>query len=181
MFLSWFHSAETIDGHTVRKPSLVESLNGVIAGLAGVTPASGFIHSQAGFCLGIVLGFCSYYGVKLIKGKLQIDDALDVSSVHGITGVVGSLAVGFCASSKINPGVLDGIFYGGDGTRLAYQSIAVLVAGAWAGLWTFIICIGIEKTVGFRVSMAAEEEGLDQALHGETARSVDIHRQCPCT
>ena len=66
--------------------SIVAALNGSIAGLAGVTPASGFIHSQSAAVLGIVLGFASYYGVKLIKGKFEVDDALDVSSVHGITG-----------------------------------------------------------------------------------------------
>ena len=75
------------------KPSIVATLNGSIAGLAGVTPASGFIHSQSAAVLGIILGLASYYGVKLLKGRFKIDDALDVSSVHGITGVVGSLAV----------------------------------------------------------------------------------------
>ena len=79
----------------------------------------------------------------LLKDKLRIDDALDVSSVHGITGIVGSLAVGFCASQEVNPGVLDGLFYGGGGTQLAYQVIAVAIAGAWAGLWTIIICVSI--------------------------------------
>ena len=64
------------------KPSIVATLNGCIAGLAGVTPASGFITSQSAFILGIVLGFASYYGVKLFKNKLKIDDALDVSSVY---------------------------------------------------------------------------------------------------
>ena len=63
------------------KPSIVATLNGAIAGLAGVTPASGFITSQSAFILGILLGFASYYGVKLFKNKLSIDDALDVSSV----------------------------------------------------------------------------------------------------
>jgi len=64
------------------KPSIVATLNGCIAGLAGVTPASGFITSQSAFILGIVLGFASYYGVKLFKNKLKIDDALDGSSVY---------------------------------------------------------------------------------------------------
>ena len=69
------------------KPSIVATLNGSIAGLAGVTPASGYITSQSAFILGIVLGFASYYGVKLFKNKLKIDDALDVSSVYAATSL----------------------------------------------------------------------------------------------
>jgi Amt family ammonium transporter len=174
MFLGWLDSK---DEQGNRHPSLVESLNGVVAGLAGVTPASGFIHSQAGFCLGIVLGFFSYYGVVIIKGKLKIDDALDVSSVHGITGIVGSLSLGFLASSKVNPAILDGWFYGGDGTMMAYQLIGVAVAGAWAGVWTLVICVGLEKTIGFRVTRDQEAAGLDATLHGETARILDASPQ----
>src|SRR3712207_5187380 len=77
-----------------RRPSSTAAINGAIAGLAGVTPAAGFISAQNSFLLGIVLGFASYYAILLLKEHLKIDDALDVSSVHGVTGIVGSLAIG---------------------------------------------------------------------------------------
>ena len=80
-----------------KKPSTTAVINGAIAGLAGVTPASGFISAQNSFFLGIVLGFVSYYGILLLKEHLKIDDVLDVGSVHGITGIVGALAIGLIA------------------------------------------------------------------------------------
>jgi Amt family ammonium transporter len=70
-------------------PSLVATINGLIAGLAGVTPAAGYISAQSALGLGVVLGFASYGSVILMKHKLRIDDALDVSSVHGLTGLIG--------------------------------------------------------------------------------------------
>lgn len=95
--------------------------------------------------------------------------------MHGITGIVGSIAIGFCASSEVNPGVLDGIFYGGDGTQLWYQLIAVGVCGAWAALWTLLICWVVEACMGgFRVSEDEERMGLDQSQHGESARVLDL-------
>ena len=170
----WMLMSKIEDG----KPSIVATLNGSIAGLAGITPASGFITSQSSFFLGIVLGFASYYSVKLLKGKLKIDDALDVSSVHGATGIVGSLAVGFIGDQRRVTGVagadIYGLFFGGGATLLLWQIIAVLVAGAWSGVWTWVICKILENTTGFRVSEEEEAEGLDASLHGETARILDV-------
>ena len=157
------------------KPSIVATLNGSIAGLAGVTPASGFIHSQSAAVLGIVLGVASYYGVKMLKGRFKIDDALDVSSVHGITGIVGSLAIGLVAHEDVSGSAnIHGLFFGGGGALLGYQAIAIVVSGAWAGAFTFIICKVLESTCGFRVSKEMEETGLDLGLHGETARVLDM-------
>ena len=72
-------------------PSLMALMNGTIAGLAGITPASGFIDSQASLVLGAVIGLCTFCTVGILKHRLGIDDALDVSSVHGVSGIVGSL------------------------------------------------------------------------------------------
>jgi len=170
----WMLMSKIEDG----KPSIVATLNGSIAGLAGVTPASGFITSQSAFILGIVLGFASYYSVKLLKGKLKIDDALDVSSVHGCTGIVGSLAVGLIGDkARVTAAAganIYGLFFGGGWYLLLWQTIAVLVAGIWSGVWTWVICKILERTTGFRVSAEQEAAGLDVALHGETARILDV-------
>ena len=118
----WMLMSKIEDG----KPSIVATLNGSIAGLAGVTPASGFITSQSAFFLGIVLGFASYYSVKLLKGKLKIDDALDVSSVHGCTGIVGSLAVGFIGDKARVTGAAGANIYG-----LFFVSTQAISRGFW--------------------------------------------------
>ena len=85
------------------RASSVGIITGVIAGLAGVTPASGFISSQSATVIGLICGLASYGAIYVLKTKLLLDDALDVSSVHGITGIIGSLATGVSANPKINP------------------------------------------------------------------------------
>ena len=88
---------------------------------------------QWAFILGIVLGFASYYGIVLIKERLKIDDVLDVSSVHGITGIVGSLWIGLFATQAINPIGPNGWFYG-NFMQLPIQAFGVGVGALWA-LW----------------------------------------------
>ena len=93
-----------------------------------------------------------------------------------MTGVVGSLAVGFVAeNSRSGAGeAAYGLFLGGGGYLLVYQIIGVVVAAAWSAIWTFIICKLLEATTGFRVTEEEEDAGLDASLHGETARVLDV-------
>ena len=76
-----------LDWTLVGRPTFVGVINGAISGLAGVTPASGYVLVQSSFSIGLIVGAASYGGVYLFKDRLRIDDALDVSSVHGVTGV----------------------------------------------------------------------------------------------
>jgi len=148
------------------KPSLADTLNGAIAGLAGITPASGFVSTPAAFILGIIFGFVSYIGVYVLKEKLLVDDALDVTIIHGLTGIIGSLAVGFVATTKVNPNGVDG-WIEGFPVQIAYQLLGVVVAILWSGIWSILILYGMKKTIGIRVSRTAEDQGLDQIEHGE--------------
>src|SRR5919112_1567262 len=150
------------------KPSSTAAINGAISGLAGVTPASGFISAQNSFLLGIVLGFASYYAILLLKEHLKIDDALDVSSVHGVTGIVGSLAIGLIASTLINPAGPDGLLYGNP-MQLAVQAFGVAVAGALGFGGTIIIMKIIDSTIGLKVREEEEDIGLDITQHAERA------------
>ncbi|KYQ99652.1 ammonium transporter [Tieghemostelium lacteum] len=150
------------------KPSAVAVLNGVIAGLAGITPASGYINSQYSIGLGVVLGLASYLSVYLLKHKLHIDDALDVSSVHGLTGIIGSLAIGFCAEKAINPNGENGVFFGNP-RLLGVQLLAVVVVAAWSAFVTFVLLVVIDKFVGLRIDQQEEDMGLDLVEHGEFA------------
>jgi ammonium transporter, Amt family len=159
LFLSWRRSG---------KPSTTAVINGAISGLAGVTPASGFITAQSSFFLGIVLGFASYFGILLIKERFKIDDALDVSSVHGITGIVGSIAIGLVATTIINPSGPDGLLYG-NSLQLATQALGVAVAAALAFVVTILIMKVIDATIGLKVKEEEEEIGLDITQHAERA------------
>src|ERR671918_678155 len=150
------------------KPSTTAVINGAISGLAGVTPAAGFITAQSSFVLGIVLGFASYYGILLIKEHLKIDDALDVSSVHGITGIVGTIAIGLVATTIINPAGPNGLLYG-NSTQLAVQALGVAVAAVLAFVGTILIMRVIDMTIGLKVKSEEEEIGLDITQHAERA------------
>ncbi|HEY9387515.1 MAG TPA: ammonia channel protein, partial [Nitrososphaeraceae archaeon] len=133
-----------------------------------VTPAAGFISAQNSFFLGIILGFASYYGIILLKERLKIDDALDVSSVHGITGIVGSLAIGIIASTVINPAGPEGLLYGNP-VQLAIQAMGVAVAAVLGFVGTLVIMKIINATIGLKVDEEEEDIGLDITQHAERA------------
>lgn len=149
-----------------KKPSITGVITGAIAGLAGVTPAAGYISPQSAFFLGIILGFASYYGILLFKQKLRIDDALDVSSVHGLTGIIGALAIGLAASTVINPSGPNGLLYGNP-SQLGIQALGVAVAVVLGFGGTIIIMKIINAVIGLRVKEDEEELGLDATQHGE--------------
>ncbi len=152
------------------KPSVVAAINGAIAGLAGITPASGFVSVEHSFVIGIAIGIASYSGVVLFKEKLKIDDALDVSSVHGVAGIIGALAIGIFASTAINPGGVDG-FLEGNPDQIWIQAVGVGVAGALGFGGTWIILQIMKHLIGIRVSKEVEDAGLDISEHAEQAYS----------
>lgn len=157
--LSWMRSG---------KPSVVAAVNGAIAGLAGITPASGFVSVEHSFVIGIAIGIASYSTLVLFKEKLKIDDALDVSSVHGTAGIIGSLAIGIFASQAINPSGPNGLLFGNP-EQLGIQAIGVAVAAGLGFGGTFVIMKVIDFLVGVRVSPEVEDAGLDISEHAERA------------
>lgn len=152
------------------KPSIIAAINGAIAGLAGITPASGYVSVEHAFLIGIAVGIASYLGVIFLKDRLKIDDALDVSSVHGIAGIIGSLAIGIFASSIINPMGPNGLLYGNP-NQLLIQALGIGVAGVMGFFGTYVILKVIDVLIGIRVSAKVEQEGLDISEHAERAYS----------
>ncbi len=150
------------------KPSVVAAINGALAGLVGITPAAGFVSVEHAVLIGLVIGFASYAGMILFKEKLRIDDALDVSSVHGIAGIVGSLSVGIFASAMINPtGPVGALF--GNFAQFGSQLLGVGVAITLGFGGTLIIMKIIKAVMGVRVSEKVEDMGLDLGEHAEEA------------
>mmetsp|Transcript_30206 Transcript_30206/g.69238 ORF Transcript_30206/g.69238 Transcript_30206/m.69238 type:complete len:540 (-) Transcript_30206:261-1880(-) len=158
-----------LDWTTQGKPTLLGILNGALAGLAGVTPASGFVHAPSGLAIGALCGLASYYGVYFLKDRMGIDDALDVSSVHGITGIVGSLAIGLYAATAINPDGANGLFFGGGTSQLVKQGLGVAVGCVWSLITTFGIMKFLKAAGMARIDDNVEAAGIDISEHGEAA------------
>ncbi len=150
-----------------KKPKLIGMLTGGIAGLATITPCAGFVPLWASPIIGIAAGVVCYIAVQL-KNKWKWDDALDVWGVHGIGGVLGSILLGIFATKAVNAAGADGLWVG-NATFFGKQVIAVVLASAYAFIFTYIMLILINLITPVRVSEASEKEGLDIALHGEKA------------
>jgi ammonium transporter, Amt family len=152
------------------KPSVIAAINGAIAGLAGITPASGYVSVEHAFAIGIAIGLASYLGVLFLKDRFKIDDALDVSSIHGIPGIIGSMAIGIFASTAINPAGANGLLYG-NANQLLIQGVGVSIAAVLGFGGTYLIMKVIDVLIGIRVDPKVEEVGLDIAEHAERAYS----------
>ena len=149
--------------------SLAAVLNGMLAGLAGITPASGFISADWALVCGAMLGMASLAVEHFVKHTLCIDDALDVGAVHGATGALGSLLIGVFASAAVNPTGEDGLINGGGASLLGKQAVGVAAAVAHSAVVTSGLCFVLSRTVGLRVDASHEIIGLDQAEHEEAA------------
>ncbi|MBU0474475.1 MAG: ammonium transporter [Bacteroidetes bacterium] len=156
-----------IEWRKERKPKFVGLLTGAVAGLATITPAAGFVSPGSAAIIGLVSGIVCYYAVSL-KNKLHWDDALDVWGVHGVGGILGVILLGVFGSSAINPSATDGLIFGGTGFFLT-ETISVLVAGAYAFLFTYAMLWVIDKITPVKVTKEMEEGGLDGFFHGEVA------------
>ncbi len=148
------------------QPSLIGMVTGVIAGLATVTPASGFVSPVGGLILGGSAGLVCFFAVDVVKEKWKIDDSLDVFAVHGVGGILGMLLVSILATEALGGG--GGVRSGTIGAQLGVQVIGVIATIAWSAIFTFIIVkITAALTSGLRVDEDDEMVGLDLATHGE--------------
>lgn len=150
------------------KPTLLGALSGAIAGLAAITPAAGYVNLTAALIIGFVASIVSYYAVSHIKPLLGYDDALDVFGIHGVCGIVGSLAVGIFALPAINSVLTSGGLITGNFNLLISQIIAIVVVAVYSFVVTWIIGKVLDKTIGLRVKDEHEVQGLDINLHEES-------------
>ncbi len=152
------------------KPSLVGAVTGVIAGLATITPASGYVGPIGALAIGAAGGAVCFYAVGFVKNMLRIDDSLDVFAVHGVGGMLGTLLLAPLAAVSLGGvGQADGVAWT---SQLSVQAIGVIVAVLWSLGFTFVIVLVTRGICGLRVSEENETSGLDLPAHGE--RGYDI-------
>ena len=157
MFIEWIKFG---------KPSLVGIVTGSIAGLASITPASGFVGPIGAVIIGLVSGYLCYVAVGFVKNALKIDDSLDVFAVHGLGGTLGILLLPFLIGSNLGGVGLSEVqtvmsFFN---TQLT-GTISVLI---FTAIMTVIIALILRSFFGLRVDDDQIEEGLDLSSHGQS-------------
>jgi len=160
MAVEWLHRG---------KPTVLGVASGAVAGLATVTPASGFIGPSSAIVIGVFAGILCYFAV-VWKGRMGYDDSLDVVGIHGVGGVFGILATGLFASKSINAAGADGLFFGNAG-QFGIQAIVVVSVALFSVIGTWIILKVVNAVIGSRVSPEDESTGLDLSQHNERAYS----------
>ncbi|HVY84133.1 MAG TPA: ammonium transporter [Caulobacterales bacterium] len=149
------------------KPSMIGAVTGVVAGLATITPASGFVGAPGALALGIIGSMICFHAVPLVKHAWRIDDSLDVFAVHGVGGVTGSILVAVFMSPS----------FGGKGyaagmtmlSQLGVQLLGAVVVLVWSALVSVVLAYAVRAAVGLRAREDHIREGLDLSAHGERA------------
>ena len=147
------------------KPSLSLTLNGILAGLVGITAGCDVVSPMGAVFIGLIAGAAMIYAVDFIDHTLHIDDPVGASAVHGVCGTLGTILVGLFATDG-------GLLYGGGWGLLGAQVFASIVVASWAAGMGFVIFKLLDKVHGLRVSARVEEEGLDIYEHGESAYNI---------
>lgn len=143
-----------------RKPSLSLTLNGVLAGLVGITAGCDLVSPVGAVIIGLLCGVVLVYSIEFIDHRLHIDDPVGASTVHGVCGILGTLLTGLLATDS-------GLLYGHGWGFLGAQTFGILVIDLWAAVCGVILFFTIKKVHGLRVDARIEEEGLDIYEHGE--------------
>src|SRR5687768_6323382 len=158
------------------RPSVLGAASGMVAGLATITPASGFVTVPAAFCIGLVGGAVCYLAVTKLKSTCKYDDSLDVFGVHGVGSTIGMLMLGFLASADVNSAIgttytvnEQAVSLAGGAAQFFNQLKGVLFTIGLAVIGTFILLKLVDAIVGLRVAEEQETLGLDLSQHGEKA------------
>lgn len=164
--LAWM----TIEWVKYRKPSMVGMVTGAIAGLATITPASGFVGPGAALIIGLIAGTLCFFCVGLVKHRFKIDDSLDVFAVHGVGGATGILLTAIFVDAALGGGGLSGDMT--IASQFGVQLVGVVATFVWSAVVTFLIAKGLQATLGLRVSEDDEVKGLDITAHGESGYKI---------
>ena len=153
-----------------KKPTALGVASGLVAGLVGITPAAGFVTPWAAAVIGAAAGVVCYLAV-VSKERFGYDDSLDAWGVHGVGGALGALLTGVFATKSVNPDGKDGLLYG-HAAQMVPQLVGIVAVGLYAAAVTWGILKLIDKTLGLRVAVSDEREGLDSTEHGETGYAL---------
>ena len=155
MFLAW---------RRYGKPDLTLALNGILAGLVGITAPCAVVTGVESIVIGTIAGFLVIFGVEFLN-RIHVDDPVGAVVVHGFCGIWGTLAVGLFGQAALSA-PNDGLFHGGGFSPLGVQALGTFACLMFTGIVMFIVFKLIKGTVGLRVSKETELRGLDHHEHG---------------
>jgi Amt family ammonium transporter len=161
VIIEWLHRG---------KPTMFGAATGSIAGLATITPASGFVGPMPALLIGLMAGAICYISLNM-KGRLGYDDSLDAFGVHGVGGILGTLGAGLFAEKLINPAGADGLFFG-NSHQLVVQIMAIVVVAVYSFVISVVLLKLIDWTIGLRVTEEEEMLGLDISQHEESGYNL---------
>lgn len=156
-----------LDWSINKKPTTIGICTGAIAGLAAITPASGFVDIKGALVISILSAMVCYYMVGTVKIKLHFDDSLDAFGVHGVGGIIGSVMVGVFATPSVQSAYSGALH--GDWHQLGIQLLAVGVCITYSAVLTFVFFKLVDKFIGVRANEEEEAIGLDISQHNEMA------------
>jgi len=158
LFTSWIR---------YKKPDPTLAANGALAGLVGICTGVASVSYMGSAIIGIVTGVAVVFNLTLLDQKLHVDDVVGAVSLHGGSGIIGTILAGFLS-------VDEGLLYGNGGSYLLAQVIGVVAVAAFCGVTTFILYSILKKTIGIRVREEEELKGLDLEEHGMEAYPIDV-------
>ncbi|MGH9103054.1 MAG: ammonium transporter [Acidimicrobiales bacterium] len=165
--LGWLGVERLKDG----RATTLGAVSGAVAGMVGITAGAGYMGALPALLVGVVSGAAAALAVRL-KFRLGYDDSLDVLGVHGVGGVLGLLFVGVFAARGVDPAASNGLASGGGLRLLGEQALATVVSAVFCFGMSWLLAQLVQRTIGLRVPPDAEAEGLDLALHSESAYST---------
>lgn len=150
--------ALTVTWIKYKKADISMTLNGTLAGLVGITAGCASVNPEGALVIGAICGLSTSLAAEFVEKVMRIDDAVGSFAVHGVSGIVGTLLIGFFA-------VENGVFYGGGFEQLKIQAIGAFSVAIWAIVISFIVIAILKYTFGIRVSLQHEIVGLDNSEH----------------
>lgn len=167
--VAWMIAEQVRNG----RPSALGAISGAVAGLATVTQGAGFVQPFAAVLIGFIAGFVCYWMVGIVKMKVGYDDSLDAFGVHGVGGFVGCLLTGVFATRLINGGLKTGGAIDGNPQQILNQAAGAAIGIVFGVVGTFVALKVTGLITPIRIGKQEEAEGMDIALHGEEAYSVE--------
>ncbi|MCA1933137.1 MAG: ammonium transporter [Calditerrivibrio sp.] len=159
-----------IEWIVLKKPTILGSASGAVAGLVAITPAAGFVSASSSMIFGFLAGILGFVGVFIIKSRFKYDDSLDAFGVHGLCGILGAMLTGLFADPSVNE-IGKGLLYG-NSKQLYIQFVSVVVTIVYSGIVSIILFYITKIFAAVRVDDESEQKGLDEVEHGERGFNI---------